>query len=77
MREAPPTAAELDEAKNELVAGKLRERETIEGRGFALGYALRIKATRPRPNRTRRPEGGHRRRRAAGGAEVPRPASGA
>src|SRR6185369_273172 len=30
------------EAKNELVAGKLRERETIDGRGFALGYALRI-----------------------------------
>ncbi len=42
LRDAPPTAAELSEAKNELVAGKLRERETIEGRGFALGYALRI-----------------------------------
>jgi zinc protease len=42
MREAPPTAAELSEAKNELVAGKLRERETIDGRGYALGYALRI-----------------------------------
>ncbi|MDB5464332.1 MAG: peptidase family [Phenylobacterium sp.] len=42
LRDAPPTAAELDEAKNELVAGKLRERETIDGRGFALGYALRI-----------------------------------
>ena len=42
LRDAPPTAAELSEAKNELVAGKLRERETIDGRGFALGYALRI-----------------------------------
>jgi zinc protease len=42
LRDAPPTAAELNEAKNELVAGKLRERETIDGRGFALGYALRI-----------------------------------
>ncbi|HEX5263825.1 MAG TPA: pitrilysin family protein, partial [Phenylobacterium sp.] len=42
LREAPPTAAELEEAKNQLVAGKLRERETIDGRGFALGYALRI-----------------------------------
>ena len=42
LREAAPTQAELDEAKNELVAGKLRERETIDGRGFALGYALRI-----------------------------------
>jgi zinc protease len=42
LRDAPPTPAELNEAKNELVAGKLRERETIDGRGFALGYALRI-----------------------------------
>ncbi|HEY8003699.1 MAG TPA: insulinase family protein, partial [Phenylobacterium sp.] len=42
LREAPPTAAELSEAKNQLVTGKLRERETIDGRGFALGYALRI-----------------------------------
>ncbi len=42
LRDAPPTPAELAEAKNELVAGKLRERETIDGRGFALGYALRI-----------------------------------
>jgi len=42
LRKAPPTAAELAEAKNELIAGKLRERETIDGRGFALGYALRI-----------------------------------
>ena len=35
LREAPPTAAELSEAKNELIAGKLRERETIDGRAFA------------------------------------------
>lgn len=41
LRDAPPTEAELTEAKNELVAGKLRERETIDGRAFALGYALR------------------------------------
>ncbi|WP_312167116.1 pitrilysin family protein [Phenylobacterium sp.] len=41
LRDAPPTDAELTEAKNELVAGKLRERETIDGRAFALGYALR------------------------------------
>lgn len=40
LRDAAPTAAELAEAKNELVAGKLRERESIDGRGFALGYAL-------------------------------------
>ena len=42
LRDAPPTKAELDSAKNQLIAGKLRERETIDGRGFALGYALRI-----------------------------------
>ncbi len=42
LRDAPPTQAELDSAKNQLIAGKLRERETIDGRGFALGYALRI-----------------------------------
>ncbi|MBW8813629.1 MAG: insulinase family protein [Caulobacterales bacterium] len=42
LRNAPPTAAELAEAKNELVADALRERETIEGRASALGYALRV-----------------------------------
>jgi zinc protease len=42
LRNAPPSAAELSEAKNELVADALRERETIEGRASALGYALRV-----------------------------------
>ena len=50
LRAAPPSAAELDEAKNELVAGKLRERETIDGRGFALGYALRIQGDPAKAN---------------------------
>jgi len=50
LRDAPPAAAELDEAKNELVAGALRERETIDGRGFALGYALRIEGDAARAN---------------------------
>jgi len=50
LRAAPPTAAELAEAKNELVAGKLRERETIEGRAFALGYALRIQGDPAKAN---------------------------
>jgi len=50
LREAPPSAAELDEAKNELVAGALRERETIDGRGFALGYALRVEGDPARAN---------------------------
>jgi zinc protease len=40
LRDTPPTAAELSEAKNELLASALRERETIEGRASALGYAL-------------------------------------
>jgi zinc protease len=50
LRDKPPTAAELDEAKNELIAGKLRERETIDGRGFALGYALRINGDAAKAN---------------------------
>ncbi|MEO8114842.1 MAG: pitrilysin family protein [Phenylobacterium sp.] len=50
LRAGPPTAAELDEAKNELVAGKLRERETIDGRGFALGYALRVNGDAAKAN---------------------------
>ncbi|THD56593.1 pitrilysin family protein [Phenylobacterium sp.] len=42
LRDAPPSQAELETAKAQLITGKLRERETIDGRGFALGYALRI-----------------------------------
>ena len=40
MRSTPVTAAELSEAKNELVAAALRDRETFSGRSFALGEAL-------------------------------------
>jgi zinc protease len=40
MRDAPPTAAELAEARTELLAEALRERETFSGRAFALGEAL-------------------------------------
>jgi len=40
MRAEPVTAAELSEAKNELIAASLRERETAEGRVFELGEAL-------------------------------------
>ena len=36
----PVTAAELVEAKNELIADALRQRETSQGRAFALGEAL-------------------------------------
>ncbi len=50
LRDAPPSQAELETAKNQLVAGKLRERETIDGRGFALGYALRIDGNAAKAN---------------------------
>ncbi len=40
LRSAPVTAAELAEAKNELIADALRQRETFQGRAFALGEAL-------------------------------------
>ena len=50
LRDAPPTAAELDSAKTQLIAGKLRERETIDGRGYALGYALRVDGDAARAN---------------------------
>jgi zinc protease len=50
LRAAPPSVAELAAAKNQLIAGKLRERETIDGRGFALGYALRIQGDPAKAN---------------------------
>ncbi|HYF23667.1 MAG TPA: pitrilysin family protein [Caulobacteraceae bacterium] len=40
LRDAPVTADELAEAKNELAADELRQRETASGRAFLLGYAL-------------------------------------
>ena len=40
VRDAPVTAAELAEAKTELLASSLRERETFSGRAFELGEAL-------------------------------------
>ncbi|HEX8402331.1 MAG TPA: pitrilysin family protein [Allosphingosinicella sp.] len=40
LRSAPVTAAELAEAKNELIADALRQRETFQGRAFVLGEAL-------------------------------------
>jgi len=40
VRSEPVTATELAEAKTELVAGALRERETFSGRAFELGEAL-------------------------------------
>ncbi|MDQ3247548.1 MAG: insulinase family protein [Pseudomonadota bacterium] len=40
LRDAPVTAAELAEAKNELLTGALRERETVEGKADALAGAV-------------------------------------
>ncbi len=40
MMNEPVTAAELTEAKNELIASSLRQRETAQGRAFELGEAL-------------------------------------
>ncbi|RZJ91052.1 MAG: insulinase family protein, partial [Brevundimonas sp.] len=40
LRDAPVTAEELSEAKNELVADALRSRETVDDRATALGFAL-------------------------------------
>jgi len=40
FRDTPVTDAELNEAKNELVADALRGRETIDDRASALGWAL-------------------------------------
>ncbi|QSX77783.1 M16 family metallopeptidase [Agrilutibacter solisilvae] len=50
LREAPVTAAELDEAKNELVSDALRERETADGKGFALAFAAIVYGTPDRAN---------------------------
>ncbi|MEJ6788991.1 pitrilysin family protein [Brevundimonas sp. BR2-1] len=40
VRDEPVTAAELAEAKTELVAAELRQRETASGRAFILGQAI-------------------------------------
>jgi len=47
IRSQPVTAAELAEAKNEIVAQALRERETFSGRAFELGEAL-VRTNDPR-----------------------------
>jgi zinc protease len=50
LRAEPVSDTELAAAKNQLIAGKLRERETLEGRASALGYALRIEGDAARAN---------------------------
>ena len=40
LRDTPVGADELAEAKNEILAGALAERETFDGRAFAIGESL-------------------------------------
>jgi zinc protease len=42
FRDAPVSAAELNEAKNELLTSALRERETVDGRASAIAEAVII-----------------------------------
>ena len=46
-----PTAAELDEARNQLVADALRERETNNGKAYAIGEALMLQLDAREVNR--------------------------
>ena len=50
LRDAPPTAAELAEAKSEMIAGAVRQRETIDGKGFVLGSALVLEGDAAKAN---------------------------
>lgn len=47
LRSQPVTAAELTEAKNEIVSQSLAERETFNGRAFEMGEAL-VRTGNPR-----------------------------
>jgi zinc protease len=40
LSDKPPTAAEMEKAKNLILTGALRERETSNGKAFALGESL-------------------------------------
>ncbi|MDR3510516.1 MAG: pitrilysin family protein [Caulobacteraceae bacterium] len=50
LRDEPVSAAELAAAKNQLIAGVLRSRETIEGRGFEIGQAITVEGDAARVN---------------------------
>ncbi|MFO1014004.1 MAG: pitrilysin family protein [Caulobacteraceae bacterium] len=50
LRDRPVTAAELSEAKNELIASAVRERETVEGRADALGFAFILQGDAAKAN---------------------------
>jgi zinc protease len=50
LRDQPVSEAELDRAKNQLIAHALRERETAEGKAYALGMALMLEGDAARAN---------------------------
>ncbi|HEX7760199.1 MAG TPA: pitrilysin family protein, partial [Caulobacteraceae bacterium] len=50
LRVHPASAAELATAKTQLIAAAVRRRETVEGRGFELGSALREEGDATRAN---------------------------
>jgi zinc protease len=50
LRDAPVGAAELDKAKTGLIAQALRSRETVEGRGSAIGVAQWVEGDVSRVN---------------------------
>lgn len=40
LQETPPSAREMEKAKNSLIASLLRNRETVNGKAFAIGEAI-------------------------------------
>jgi zinc protease len=50
LRDAPVGAAELDKAKTLLIAQALRARETVDGRGYAIGVARWVEGDVSRVN---------------------------
>jgi len=52
LRDTPVSQAELDEAKTELIADAVRNRESIDDRAFALGYAWATQGDPDKANTT-------------------------
>ena len=50
LRDQPVGAEELDRAKNQLISQALHDRETVAGKGFALGYAIGLENDPARAN---------------------------
>jgi zinc protease len=51
FRDEPVAAAELQEAKNELLTGELRERETVDGQASAIAEAVIVEGDAEAANR--------------------------